>query len=187
MSKKLSVSSSLMLCGAAIILVLSIFFPWWGMQFIAPQYPEGLDIIVYPYKMEGRIDIINGLNHYIGMKEFSEESFPELQYLPFVIGGIAAVILLTALTKNTKFLYTTIAIFSIGGALGLYDIKRWLNDFGTNLDPKAPITIDPFVPPMIGENTIANFVTHSYFATGSLLMGIAFLLVLFPLWRERKK
>ena len=47
----------------------------------APQYPEGLNIIVYPNKLEGEIDIVNGLNHYIGMANFSEKNFPELSYL----------------------------------------------------------------------------------------------------------
>ena len=88
MSKKLSVPSMALLIIAAGLFVTSIFFPWWGMKFYAPQYPEGLDIIVYPYKLEDANDvsIINGLNHYIGMKEFSEENFPELSYLPYIIG-----------------------------------------------------------------------------------------------------
>lgn len=185
--KKLSVTSMFFLIIASVILAVSMFFPWWGMKFIAPQYPEGLDIIVYPNKMEGRIDIINGLNHYIGMKEFSEESFPELQYLPYIIGGMAVLTLLVGLLRNRKALYGLIGLFTIGGILGIYDIHRWLKSYGTDLDPKAPIEIEPFVPPIIGENTLANFVTHSYFSTGSYLLGVAFLFLLLPLWKDRGK
>jgi len=187
MQKKLSVSSAWTLVCSSVVLVISIFFPWWRMDFFAPQYPEGLDIIVYPYKLEGQIEIINGLNHYVGMKPFSEANFPELQYLPYVIGGIAALVLLAAIIRKKSFLYVVIGIFGVGGILGLYDIYYWLKQYGTNLDPKAPIDIEPFIPPMIGDNTIANFVTHSYFSTGSYLMGLAFLLLLIPLWRERKR
>ena len=63
------------------------------MVFFAPQYPEGLNIIVYPNKLEGEIDIVNGLNHYIGMENFSEENFPELAYLSYLVIGLAAITL----------------------------------------------------------------------------------------------
>lgn len=187
MSKKLSVPSMILLFVAAGLLVTSIFLPWWGMRFFAPQYPEGLDIVVYPYKMEGEISIINGLNHYIGMKPFSEESFPELSYLPYIIGLFALLTLVVGLLRNKKLLFGLIGLFVVGGALGIYDIHRWLKDFGTDLDPMAPIDLAPFVPPILGENTIANFITHSYFTYGSFVIGIAFLFMIIPLWRERRQ
>ncbi|WLR50356.1 hypothetical protein LC040_13930 [Bacillus tianshenii] len=187
MAGKLSSVSRLFVAIAGCLIAMSLFFPWWGMNFTAPQYPEGLDIIVYPNKMEGEIEIINGLNHYIGMKPFSEESFPELQYLPFIIGIMAALAFATAAIGRKGLLYALIVLFAIGGILGIYDIHRWLTDFGTNLAPNAPITIEPFVPPVFGENTLANFVTNSYFTYGSYLIGIAFILLVLPLWKERKK
>lgn len=187
MKNALSMPSVISLCIAGILLALSIFFPWWGMKFYAPQYPEGLDIIVYPYKLAGEIDIVNGLNHYIGMKNFSEEDFPELQYLPYIIGGMALLAFIVASVRRKGLLYVLIGLFVAGGAIGIYDINRWLKDYGTNLDPKAPIEVEPFVPPVVGENTIANFVTDSYFSYGSFILGAAFLCVLFPLWRDRKQ
>lgn len=189
MSKKLSVPSMILLIIAALLLAASIFFPWWGMKFYAPQYPEGLDIIVYPYKLEDKNDvtIINGLNHYIGMKEFSEENFPELNFLSYIIGFMALLTLVVAIIRNKKFLFGLISLFIVGGALGVYDIYRWLKSYGTELDPMAPIDVPPFIPPIIGENTIANFVTHSYFSTGFFMIGIAFVLMLIPLWKDRVK
>jgi copper chaperone NosL len=174
-------------CLSGVLFAVSVFFPWWGMKFIAPQYPEGLDIIVYPYKMAGRIDIINGLNHYIGMKPFSEESFPELTYLPYIIGAVALLTIIVGLLRNWKLLYGLIGLIAVGGIIGIYDIHRWLKAFGTELDPKAPIDIAPFVPPILGKNTIANFVTHSYFTYGSFIIGVAFLLLLYPIWKERRQ
>ncbi|MEX2414586.1 MAG: hypothetical protein WD424_00465 [Paenibacillaceae bacterium] len=186
MNKKLSTPSTISLCISGALLAMSIFLPWWGMHFMAPQYPEGLDIIVYPYKMAGRIDIINGLNHYIGMKPFSEESFTELRYLPYIMSTLALFAVIVGLLRNMKLLYGLISLFMVGGIIGVYDIHRWLKAFGTELDPKAPIEIAPFVPPIFGENTIANFVTNSYFTYGSFLLGIAFLLMLYPIWKERQ-
>lgn len=185
--KRLSMVSAVLLALSGLLIITTLFFPWWKMEFTAPQYPEGLDIIVYPDKLEGDIDNINALNHYIGMKKFSEETFPELQYLKYLIGGLAGLIFLGALIRKKSYLYVITAVFTLGGALGVWDLLRWLRSFGTELDPKAPIKMEPFVPPIIGENIVANFTTYSSLAMGSYLIMIAFILVLIPIWKERKK
>lgn len=186
-AKKLSIGSSILIALSAVLVVISLFFPWWKMLFFAPQYPEGLNIIVYPNKLEGEIDIVNGLNHYIGMKNFSEENFPELQYLSYIIGGLAALTLITALLRKKVVLYGLIGVFVIGGLLGVYDLYNALKEYGTDLSPTAPIKMDPFIPPIIGHNTIANFETTSLLGTGTYFVIAAFLLLLIPLWKDRKK
>jgi hypothetical protein len=186
-SKKLSITSSLLIALSAVLIGLSFFFPWWKMVFIAPQYPEGLNIIVYPNKLAGQIDIVNGLNHYIGMSNFSEANFPELTYLPYLIGGLVLITLATALIRKKSVLYILICLIIIGGSLGVYDLHRALHDFGTNLSPHAPIKIAPFVPPIIGQNRVANFITHSLLGPGSYFVLAAFVLLLIPLWKDRKK
>jgi hypothetical protein len=183
--KKLSIISSSMIVISALLIAASLFVPWWKMEFFAPQYPEGLSIVVYPDKLEGQIDNINALNHYIGMKGFSEESFPELQYLTYLISGLAIIVLSAAIIRKKAYLYTVLGLFAIGGALGVWDLRRWLVSYGTELDPMAPIDMEPFVPPMLGENLVANFTTHSMLQPGSYLVVIAFVLLLIPLWKER--
>lgn len=183
---KLSLTSALLIGLSAVLIVISMFFPWWRMLFYAPQYPEGLNIIVYPNKLEGEIDIINGLNHYIGMAQFSAENFPELGYLIYIVGGLALLTLITALLRNKKVLYGLISIFVIGGAAGVLDLYSALKKYGTNLDPQAPIKMEPFVPPIIGENTVANFVTNSLLGTGVYFVIAAFIILLIPLWKDRK-
>jgi copper chaperone NosL len=185
--KKLSIVSSILILLAAGLIVASLFYPWWAMKFIAPQYPEGLNIIVYPDKLKGEIDIVNGLNHYIGMSEFSEENFPELKYLKYLIGGLAALTVLTAILRRKALLYGLIGLFMIGGALGVWDLHRWLKNFGTKLDPMAPIKVDPFIPPIIGENTLANFITYSTLQPGTYFVIAAVALLLIPLWKDRKQ
>jgi copper chaperone NosL len=186
-AKKLSLLSSILIALAAVLVGLSLFFPWWQMIFFAPQYPEGLNIIVYPNKLEGEIDIVNGLNHYIGMENFSEENFPELAYLSYLVVGLAAITLLTAILRRKLVLFGLIGLFIIGGGLGVWDLTRALRKFGTNLSPTAPIQIDPFVPPLLGHNTVANFVTESILGYGSYFLIAAFILLLIPLWKDRTK
>ncbi|MBO0958523.1 hypothetical protein J1P26_02175 [Neobacillus sp. MM2021_6] len=183
---KLSITSSVLIGLAAILIGASIFFPWWKMVFYAPQYPEGLNIIVYPNKLAGEIDIINGLNHYIGMSNFGEENFPELAYLVYLIAGLAVLALVTAILRNKKVLYGLISVIALGGLAGILDLHFALQKYGSNLDPKAPIKIDPFVPPIVGENTVANFITHSLLGTGIYFVIAAFILLFIPLWKDRK-
>jgi copper chaperone NosL len=186
-AKNLSLVSSLMITLAAVLVVLSLFFPWWQMIFFAPQYPEGLNIIVHPNKLEGEIDIVNSLNHYIGMDNFSEENFPELSYLSYLVISLAALTLLTAILRKKAVLYGLIGLFVIGGGLGVWDLTSALRKFGTNLSPDAPIKIDPFVPPLLGHNTVANFVTESVLGYGAYFLIAAFILLLIPLWKDRKR
>lgn len=185
--QKLSKTSTILLLIAASLFIVSLFFPWWRMDFFAPQYPEGLDIIVYPDKVTGDIDIINNLNHYIGMKEFSTESFPELSYLPYIVYIFTALTVIVALLRKKIYLYLLTIFLAIGGIVGLTDMHFWLKKYGTELDPKAAMYLDPFVPPILGKNTIANFTTYSKFGVGGYLLAIIFILFVVCLWIDRSK
>jgi len=68
---------------AAVLVAGSLYFPLWQLHLEAPQYAEGLEMTVYPYKIEGGNDgqdlkEINMLNHYIGMKTISHADFTEM-------------------------------------------------------------------------------------------------------------
>lgn len=184
---RLSKISTILLLIAAGLFILSLFFPWWRMDFFAPQYPEGLDIIVYPDEVTGDIDIINNLNHYIGMKEFNTESFPELKFLKYIVYVFVVLTLIVAFTRNKLYLYILTALLAIGGAVGLIDMHFWLKEYGTNLDPNAAMYLDPFVPPIIGKNQIANFTTYSKFGLGGYILGVIFIIFVVCLWIDRSK
>ena len=70
----------LLVCAASLVAVL--FVPMWRIELNAPQYPEGLMLMIYANKLGGNVDIINGLNHYIGMKTLHEKDFMEFGILP---------------------------------------------------------------------------------------------------------
>ena len=74
---KISGLSKLGIILAAILLAGSIFFPIWKIELFAPQYPEGLVLYINANGLTGNVDIINGLNHYIGMATLHNENFIE--------------------------------------------------------------------------------------------------------------
>ena len=63
---------SLILSAARIVLLISLFFPYWHMALDAPQYPNGLAVTAFVNHLAGDTREINALNHYIGMRPLEE-------------------------------------------------------------------------------------------------------------------
>ncbi|MEO6490276.1 MAG: nitrous oxide reductase accessory protein NosL [Ferruginibacter sp.] len=166
------------LCGLALIPVL--FVPLWKIDLVAPQYPEGLMLLIYPDKLSGNVDIINGLNHYIGMKTLHTADFPEFSFLPYIIGSFAAAFLLVAVLGQKKLLYILCALFVSFGIIAMYDFWRWEYNYGHNLNPEAAIIVPgmAYQPPLIGFKQLLNFGAYSmpniggwiFLAVGALLL-----------------
>src|SRR5450631_1145355 len=87
----------------SIVLFVVLFFPIWQIQLSAPQYPEGLRLLIFSNKLGGNVDIINGLNHYIGMKTLHTEDFLEFTLLPYIIGFFIAAFILVAVLNKRKW------------------------------------------------------------------------------------
>jgi hypothetical protein len=159
-----------MLLTAAALLAAATSLPVWGMVLVSTQYPEGLRMVVYPTGIIGDLAEINALNHYIGMTPISDDVFVELRYLRPVLLGLAGVLVVAAAARHIRWLaIASVAALAALGAGGLGVMRYRLWQFGHQLDPQAPITIDPFTPPMIGLNQIAQFATYSYFSWGFFL------------------
>ena len=74
--------SRILMLLAAIALIFVLFTPIWRIDLDAPQYPEGLRLQIHATGLKGNVDIVNGLNHYIGMKTLHNEDFIEFKVLP---------------------------------------------------------------------------------------------------------
>ena len=171
-----------LLVAAAALTAAAIFLPLWGMTLVSTQYPEGLRMVVYPGRIAGDLGEINALNRYIGMTPISKDFFVELSLLPLALGIVAA------LTLGAEFVrrrwapaVPLMAMVTVAG-YGFWSMQRRLYQFGHDLDPTAPITIDPFTPPMMGLNQIAQFASYTYFSWGTVLPIVAGVLVTLVLW-----
>lgn len=178
---------------ASLSLISTFFLPVWFIFLIAPQYPEGLTMNIWLNKITGQVDIINGLNHYIGMKHIKVEMFPEFNYLVYVVGFYILLGLIIAVTGNRKFLFAYLVLTVIGGIAAMYDFYQWGYDYGHNLDPKAAIQIPglSYQPPLIGHKTLLNFDAYSYPDTGGwVIIGVSavfFMVWGYEYWKMRKK
>lgn len=158
---------------AASLLLTAVFFtPLWRIDLFAPQYPEGLVMKIWHDHLSGDVDIINGLNHYIGMKHIKAEQFPEFGYLRYVVLFFMAVGLLVALMGRRVLLWAYLGFSALAGTVGLWDFYNWMYDYGHNLDPKAPILMPDggFQPPLVGFKRVLNFDIYSMPDVGGWLI-----------------
>lgn len=179
-NNKMTALSRILIFISSVSLLVSIFVPLWRIDLDAPQYPEGLNLMIYTYKLGGNVEIINGLNHYIGMKTLHAEDFIEFTVLPYIIGFYALFALVVAWVARKKLLYVLLAAFALFGVLSMIDFWRWEYDYGHNLDPNAAIIVPgmAYQPPLIGFKQLLNFGAYSIPSWGGWLFIAAGLLML---------
>src|SRR5215471_11218128 len=95
MSNKMDIISRVIVGICAMALIAVIFLPLWRIELTAPQYPEGLVLKIYSNRLGGDVAVVNGLNHYIGMRSLHEKDFVEFAVLPYIIGVLAFFALLS--------------------------------------------------------------------------------------------
>ena len=163
----------------ALALLAVLRTPLWHIELVAPQYPEGLGMYIWADQITGQkpndLNSINGLNHYIGMKEIRPEAIPELRFMPWVILGLTLTGLGVAATGRRSLLYVWTGIFLIAGLVGLVDFYLWGYDYGHDLNPMAAIKVPgmSYQPPLIGSKNLLNFKAVSWPALGGVIALLA--------------
>ena len=190
--RPLNLTSRLLMIVAAGLVVAAVFLPLWKIHLVAPQYREGLSLHIYSYQLVGGnrgqdLVEINGLNHYIGMKPLQQADFVEMTWLPFVFGIFALLSLRAAVIGRMASLIDLGVLFLYFGAFSMGNFYYRLYSYGHHLDPRAPMTIEPFTPVMLGSQRIANFVQTSLPQSGAILLGLFPVLIAGAMWFSRKE
>lgn len=185
---KISTISRILLIVAAIFLASNIFLPIWKIELFAPQYPEGLVLLIYADTLGGNVDIINGLNHYIGMQTLHTENFIEFSIMKYIFIFFSGLIILTAVIGHKKGVLLLFIIFVIFSLVAMADFYRWNYNYGHNLDPTAAIKVPgmAYQPPLIGYKQLLNFGAYSMPALGGLFFIGSGILILLALLLESR-
>lgn len=188
MKNNISMLSRILLIIAAGLLVYSVYVPIWQIDLDAPQYPEGLNLKIFADKLGGDVEIINGLNHYIGMKTLHAEDFIEFSILTYIIFFFAAFAAVAAFLGKKKILYTLFSLFVLFGIVAMVDFWRWEYNYGHDLDPHAAIIVPgmAYQPPLIGFKQLLNFGAYSIPDTGGWLFIGSGVLMLVTVFKELK-
>lgn len=162
---------------AAGLVAAAIWLPFWKVELKAPQYPQGLRMVAYGTEIRGDLREINIINHYVGMEHIDTVPAPEMS----LFEPAMAVLILLALVAPLHRRVTQLGIVAVGVTpwVILIDLQRWLHRFGQNLDPGAPLRVEPFTPLVLGVSKIGNFRSYAMVSWGFLaLVGAAALLFL---------
>jgi copper chaperone NosL len=174
----------------AALVLLPVFFlpvlPIWHMKLWAPQYREGLTLSIYTNTIQGDLQKINTLNHYVGMKEITPDDFTEFTYMPQALTALGVCALLAALFNRRWIAILGWLVFTGFAVVMFYDYAQWLYHYGHDLDPRAAITLEAFTPPLIGYAKMANFKVLSVPGVGTILLGFAWALGPSIYWLERR-
>lgn len=188
----MSFRSRVIIAMGSVAMIIIYFVPVWSIYLIAPQYPEGLSMQIWLNKISGQVEIINGLNHYIGMKHIKAEMFPEFTFLVYIVGLFILFGLFIAVTGNRRLLFLYLVLSLVGGVVALADFYMWGYDYGHDLDPAAAIQVPglSYQPPLIGHKKLLNFDSYSYPDTGGWIVvavtGLFFIVWFFE-WRKNRK
>jgi copper chaperone NosL len=173
----------MLVASAALLLGVMYFAPVWSIRLLAPQYPEGLGLLIRLNTITGfkenDLNSINSLNHYIGMRPIEPGAIPELRYMPWIVGALMAGGLLASVVGRRRLLAAWVAAFAVICVAGMYDFWRWGYDYGHNLDTEQAIIEVPgmsYQPPLIGSKQLLNFQATSLPHVGAIAAGLSFLL-----------
>lgn len=185
----LTFSSRVVIVIAALMLVFTFILPLWKLTLYSNQFPDGLTLDIYSYKLEGgktegRDDLreINSLNHYIGMRPLLESDFAEFVWLPLVVGFFIIFALRGAVLGRMSNLVDSAVLFLYFGLFSLWSFYNKLYAYGHHLDPTAPVKVPPFTPTMFGSKQLANFTVFSFPAPASYFMAAFFVLLVVAIW-----
>ncbi len=172
---------------AAILLLASMFLPYWKMTLNAPQYPGGLSVEVYVNRLTGDVSEIDGLNHYIGMRPLGEAAQLE-RAISMVAVGILVLLTLAAIFVHSPWALLLALPAILWPFIFIADMYFWMRHFGLNLDPTAPLSssIEPFVPPILGSGMVGQFETIASFQIGLWMAFLAVALILAGLYYQRR-
>src|SRR3569623_1292286 len=178
---RISRFARMMTAATSLSLIGLFFLPLWRVNLVAPQYPEGLGMLIGIHSIRGAmpydLDNINGLNHYIGMQRITPEAIPELRVMPWIVGALIVTGLIAAVLGRRVPLYAWFTAFFVASAAGLVDFWRWEYDYGHNLDFEHAIIKIPgmnYQPPRVGGKQLRNFTAVSWPDAGGWLAFFAF-------------
>jgi hypothetical protein len=171
---------------AALLLMISMFQPYWSMKMYAPQYPKGLMVNAYVNRLEGDMREIDELNHYLGMPKLDEGGRFERSISLIAITTLGMLLIAGVFVHNQWA--GVLAIPTLGFPLAfLADLWYILDRYGHSIDPHSALggAVKPFTPPLFGEGAVAQFRTVAQAESGLYLAVAAVVVVLVGLWFHR--
>lgn len=171
---------------ASALLLISLLFPYWRVDFEARKFPKGAILQIRPHRIEGNVREVDKLNRDIGMRDIESAGRFERRVAVPAIAIMALCLSLSVFVRRkwSPWLALPALIFPF---LFVGELYWWLRDSGLNLDPDVALypDIEPFIPPILGTETVRSVTTTSTLQLGFYLSVVTALLAVLALLQNR--
>jgi len=161
-----------------VMMLASPFMTIWYFRLNAPIYGQRwLEVKIHPlHGVQGDVQEVNIVNHYVGLQEIGNDKIPEAEYISYVYAGLIGITMTASYLLVKRKKAAALAAILASAAIPISVIGymyHWLYNYTHTVLPGAPIKIEPFDPPIFGEYKIANFVIRSFPGPSLALILIA--------------
>ena len=180
LSMPLDIAARGLLAAAALLLIGSYLLPLWRIEAASPSRSTQFGLAVYT----DRIESVSASTEAV---ELGTDGSPDSRWLPFVVGGLALLLLRGAAIGTGMSLVDLSALFLYFVGFSMWSFAGRLDFYGRYLAAETPRGVTLFVPPLFGHETINGLLVSSSPAPGSFLIAAAGLLLAFAVaiaWRR---
>ncbi len=142
-----------------ILLLSSLFFPFWVCIMVAPTYPEGLRIDFYGDRLEGDIREWSIISNLVGINIPTNVPEIDMKIIPLIILSLSAIFALSFFSRKWLKISVIVSLITLSALSAWTQYRLYL--IGHNLDETAPLRnlIEPFTPPIIGWIDVGGSIT----------------------------
>jgi copper chaperone NosL len=155
---------------AALLMIASYFLPLWRITAASPSLSTQFGLALHV----GRVESVSASTEAV---ELGTDGSPDSRWMPFVVGGLALLLLRAAAIGTAMSLVDLSALFAYFVGFSMWSFAGRLDFYGRYLSAPTPGGVSLFVPPLFGHETIDGLLVTSYPAIGSFTMGAAGLLL----------
>jgi hypothetical protein len=169
-----------LLLAAALLMIASYFLPLWTITAVSPSLSTHFGLALHV----GRIESVSASTEAV---ELGTDGSPDSRWMPFVVGGLALLLLRAAAIGTGMSLVDVSALFAYFVGFSMWSFAGRLDFYGRYLSAPTPRGVALFVPPLFGNETIDGLLVSSYPAIGAFMIAAAGLLLAlagFFTWRR---
>jgi hypothetical protein len=155
-----------LLLAAALLMIAACFLPLWRIDVGTASDPQRLGLVMYP----SRLDTVGWLENDV---EVRSDDSPDSRWLPFVVGGLALLLLRGAAIGTERSLVDLFVLFVYFVGFSIWSFAGRLDFYARYIAAETREGVSMFVPPLLGHERIGGLDVTSSPAVGAFLIAVA--------------
>ena len=174
--------SRALLVVAGLLIGAACFLPIWKIDVVTASDSGRLGLSLYA----NRVEVAGGPEEGV---ELRRDESPDSRWLPFVLGGLALLLLRGAAIGTGRSLVDLSALFAYLTAFSAWSYAGRLDFYGRYLSAATPEGVAIFVPPLVGHARFEGLDVSSLPAAGAFAIAAAGLAIAWSLivsWKRSR-